>query len=775
VNKLLLTLFFYLAVTCASAQDLMQVVRGKISDRLTGIPMAGAGIRLVGSAGEHTSVSDEHGIFSITAPIGRYKLSVSFTGYQTFHDEVLLIAARELVVNVAITRGETVLEAVEVRSSTAVDDLPGLQSLSVEKTLRVPANFFDPVRVVTAYPAVVAANDQSNAIIVRGNSPNGLLWRLNGLNIVNPNHLSNAGTLSDRPASNGGGVNILSAQMLDRTDFYFGAMPPNYGNALAGVVDMKLRDGSRTSYEYTAQASLIGLDVAAEGPFTKKQNSSFVANYRYSTVGLLSAIGVNFGDEAITFQDLSFHGSADIGGGGKFSFFGFWGFSSNEFEGKESDEWEEDKDKYDIEYQAETYALGANYAVPLAKGKFSAGLAYSASEQERQALISSLIPQFERNVQSDEYRSSASVVSSNIRYERRAGEKNSVEIGVVTDLLSNDVASARVTGCFICGNTRIDRVSGDSKGALIQPYLNLASALSPVIGLNAGIRYVNYTFNATSAVEPRIGFSVKPSNISGLNVAYSLVSQTQLPQTYYSGGNEDLGFTRSHHVDLNYWQHVTEGMKLRGGIFYQYLFDVPVEQDPASTFSTLNIIDEAAPADLVNEGTGENYGVEATIEKYFYSSTYMLLGGSYYESTFVAADGIERDSRFNGNYTFNGLYGKEWIKPSRNRTIGVTARMLYLGGLRESRVVVAKSIDDAQTVYDDTDPYSEQLKDYFRVDLRVSFRKNKPGYTRTFALDIQNLSGNQNEASHYYDMTQGKVVTKYQLGIIPILVYRIDF
>jgi hypothetical protein len=202
---------------------------------------------------------------------------------------------------------------------------------------------------------------------------------------------------------------------------------------------------------------------------------------------------------------------------------------------------------------------------------------------------------------------------------------------------------------------------------------------------------------------------------------------------------------------------------------------VPVEDDATSTFSVLNLMEAIPSGQLVNEGTGENYGVDITAEKYFFGKNYMLVGGSYYESKYTGGDGIKRNTRFNGNYTLNAVYGKEWTKESKNRTIGLNTRLLYLGGLRESSVSVPDSQSGGESRYDSTDPFNNKLGDYFRIDLRLSFKKNKPGYTRTFAIDIQNLTSQQNEAYHYYDFYQQKVVTKYQLGIIPVIVYRIDF
>jgi hypothetical protein len=268
---------------------------------------------------------------------------------------------------------------------------------------------------------------------------------------------------------------------------------------------------------------------------------------------------------------------------------------------------------------------------------------------------------------------------------------------------------------------------------------------------------------------------LKPSPAAGIEFSYSLISQIQLPQVYAAAGNENLALTKSHHFDAAYTRMFANDLQLKAGTFYQYLYDVPIEQDASSTFSVINLLEGLSPGDLANKGKGENYGFEVMAEKQFFSKHYFLLGGSYYESNYTAGDGVKRDSRFNGKYTLNFTHGKEWTKPEKRRTIGLNTRVLYLGGLRYAPVDMGESDASYETVYNESGGFSERFKDYFRLDLRLSFRKNKPGYTRTFAVDIQNLTGQQNEAYQYYDFTQQKVVTKFQLGIIPVLVYRIDF
>jgi hypothetical protein len=775
-NTLIVFAALLIAQSQAWSQTLTQNVTGRITDRLTGLPLEGAGLKLIGADTIISGTSGKDGSFSLVAGVGRYKASATFTGYGTFHDELLVISGKEIPLSISLAPVETMLQAVEVESQGTGEEVPGLQSLSIEKTLRVPANFFDPVRVVTAYPGVVAANDQANGIIVRGNSPNGLLWRLNGLDVVNPNHLSNAGTLSDRPTGYGGGVNILSAQMLDRTDFFMGFIPARYGNAIAGVVDMRTREGNKAKKQYTAQASLIGVDLSAESPIGKSGQHSVVANYRYSTVGLLSAIGVNFGDEAIRFQDFSLAADFNQKNGGKITVFGIWGTSDNDFEKTDSSEWEEEKDRYRINYQARTYGAGLTYVVPVGNGKLWAGTAYSSSRQERLAQPSSLNPPFMRLIVVDDYNAQNGIWSTQIRYDFKAGKKMALGAGVVADFNSNFLETTKVVGCLLCQFPDSRKLEGDADGLLIQPFATIDYSISPMVNLSAGMRYVHYTYNEKGSAEPRIVLNLRPGTSSSFDLAYSLTSQVQLPVTYLTADNpESLELTKSHHVDAGYSQHLTEKLKIRTGVFYQKLFDVPIEDDPSSTFSMLNYLDGFIPDNLASKGTGENYGVDATIEKYFYTSSYLLLSASYYESTYEAGDGEKRDTRFNGNYTFSSVYGKEWTKREKNRTIGLNTRLLYLGGMRESDVSVIGSQMAGETVYSSDDPFNNKLDDYFRIDLRLSFRKNKPNYTRTFAIDIQNLTSQQNVAFNYYDQTQTKVITKYQLGIIPVLVYRIDF
>ena len=763
---------FLITCACSSlfvhAQNILQHVTGRVEDEAVHSPLRQATLVLRNNDDSVFTTSDSLGffLFSNVKP-GRYLLKTSFTGYQPDQQEVLVISARNTIVNIALKEWPSVLEEVQI-SARGNSLETGEQSISIEKTLRIPANFFDPVRVITSYPGVVASNDQNNTIIVRGNSPANLLWRMNGLDVVNPNHLANAGTFTDKPANFGGGVNIISSQLLDRTDFYAGSLPSRYGNALSGVVDMTLREGNKEKNHYTLQASLIGLDAAAEGPLGEKKNTSFLVNYRYSTVGLLGAMGAKFGDEDINFQDFTFSINSRLSKERTLSLFGFFGASKNIFDHKETADWEIDKDRYDIDYDSKNFGTGLTFSQALNQVNISAGVSVSGDDQERNQYASPDIATGETNVvYEDEYKAKKFLVSAFGRVTARVNSSQ-LESGVYVNYLQDKLSSASQIGV-----SPITQTSGTVEGVLLQPYAQWRIFLSEKLIAQTAMRYVFYSYNESGLLEPRVSLEYFPSANNSLKFSYNLVSQLQSAGTYLNN-NKELKLNKAHHLDMGYKLITNEGFTFSSSAYYQYLFDIPVQQTPSS-YSTINSIETVAAPDLISNGVGNNYGVEVIAEKSFFDNSYFIAGGSWYKSTYEGSDEISRSTRFDGNYTVNLTYGREWSKTKKEsfRTFGISSRILYIGGLHESPIIADPN--SAYTVYDESKAFENKLADYFRWDLRLNWRKNKNGYTRTIAIDIQNVLNIQNEAYHYYDHVSNKIETQYQLGMIPILVYRVDF
>ncbi len=769
------------------AEVYTQTIRGQVMDQNTGLPLIGASVSVLPSNPLKGTTTDTSGRFELKeVPVGRYKLKVSFLGYEDFIvPELLVTKGKQAVQNIALKVNPYNLETITIAANASPSPIYTAPAISVEKTRRFPATFFDPARVMTAYPGVVNTNDQANNMAIRGNSPNGVLWRLEGLDIVNPNHTSNAGTFNDRATQNGGGVTMLSAQMLDDSRFLIGALPADYGNAQSGIFDMQLRDGNNQQSEFTNQVGLIGVDFAAEAPLSKTKRSSYLANYRFSTIGLLSALGVPLGDEEITFQDLSFKLAFPTKNAGKFSVFGFGGLSSNVFKAeRDSSVWEFEKDRQDIRFESKAGAIGANYEKPLSdKFRVKLGSVYSIADNERSADILKGSDYTASDIGTDNQY--LGIWSSKIEADYTLSTKHQLKFTTLLNQYDFNYFSTKGT----INTTPREKISGNGQLQTLQSSLQWLASIAPSISFNAGVNlhtFVADDFGRSPSIEPRFALKWQASAKSDVVLAYGQRSQMQLLGTYFSSiaddmgnttqPNEGLDFTKSRNVSLAYHQQLSDNQLLRIESYYQDLYDVPVSQT-SNSFSVLNLVDGFVEEALVNNGTGENYGVEVSLEKYFSDNWYYLVGGTYYESKYTGSDDIQRDTRFNGNYNYNLTTGKEfpWHRRGKDRTVSVNAAFTYAGGFRDTPIDVAASMTSEQTIYLQNEAFTLQMEDYYKLDLRVAIRRNKDNSSRTLALDIQNVTNHQNIAFQYFDVQKGEIVTKNQLGIIPILSWRIEF
>ncbi len=773
----LLSAFLFIAYL-AFAQSPLQNIRGTVSDADAHISLAGATISLLDTEPLIGTSTDSTGRFRFEdLPLGYYNLKVSLIGYESLIlSQLLLESGKELVLEINLSeKVETLNEVLLIGKRVAPTDLNpvSLNTLTQEEVLRFPGTFYDPSRLVTSFAGVASTDDQANNIAIRGNSPNSLSWRLEGLEIVNPNHLSNAGTFSDRPTQNGGGVNILSAQLLGTSHFLTGAFPATYGNALSGVMDMRLRPGNNEQYEFTAQAGLIGFDLAAEGPFSKKSAASFLINYRYSFIGLLTGLGVEVSDEDIRFQDLSFNIKLPTKKAGTFTFFGMWGRSQNVFIAeRDSANWAFQKDRFDIYFDNDMSAFGITHSMPLGSKTFwQSAFATSRRETSRVAdrLTDALIAQESSFDALTERKTALST-----RFNHKINSTSRITAGIYITEITDDYFS-------IDDTTQIN-YDGFEQSLLLQPFVNYQKGFfSKQLSLNIGLHYQSFSFNNSNALEPRASLKYLLGKNQSLSFAYGLHSQIQQAQIYFANSptlnNENLGFTKAHHFVLGYENNFSRSIKLKSEVYYQSLFDVPIVNDPSSSFSAINLLEGFTTEDLVNEGTGENYGVELSLQKTFSNNTFFLINGSYFDSKYTGGDGIKRDTRFNSRYIFNLTTGKEfrWNRKDKHKVLGINGRVAYYGGFRDTPIDAEASFLAGETVYIESEAFSLKQADFFKLDLRFYWKNNKPKYSSTLSLDIQNASNQDNVAYSYFDPQQGEVIIKKQLGLIPILSYRIEF
>jgi hypothetical protein len=757
-----------------------QQLRGSVIDIVLQKPLAAATVSIKSSG--RSVVTDEEGVFRfIDLPVGLYQLTISYSGFkETVLDNVAVNAGKETILTISLeplihTEKEVVLN-VDNKKNKPFNDMSAVsaRAFTVEETQRYAASVNDPLRMATAFPGVLAPDDGSNSIIIRGNSPAGLLWKMEGMDIPNPNHFSSAG-------GSGGGISILSSQLLSNSDFVTAAFAAEYGNALSGVFDLKLRNGNNEKKEYTLQAGLLGLNMAAEGPFSKSYKGSYLVNYRYSTLGLLNKMGVLPDGRNTNFQDLSYNIYLPVRKLGTFTLFGFGGLSKESAKTIfDSSKWIISDDRHPDISLANTGMAGLTHTILLGNNmnlKSGIGISYTRNGYEQKFVEDDYS---QSRTYKDNYITKKWLFNSTLNY--RFSNHLNLRAGVIVDLIHfNYYQQSQEHDRYPLREMINSKGSTSTQQAFAQWQYKPTNEFT----ISAGLHFLHLALNNTSSLEPRASAKWNINTRSSLAGGYGLHSQLQPLGIYFaqlknvngsfSLPNKDLAFTKSHHYVLSYSYGLAKNLLMKTELYYQQLFNVPVSTSDSSTFSALNVEEDYVTDPLVNKGKGRNYGLEISIERYLLNNFYFMLGNSLYQSKYTAADRIERDTRFNGNYITTLISGKDFISAHGRRTFGVNIKIIYAGGLRNTPIDLSASRQKGYTVFKEKDAYSLQNPSYFRTDLRVSMKWNRKHFTSTLSLDIQDVTNRLNIYNQWYDNDSGKIITNYQTGIIPVLNYKIDF
>jgi len=764
------------------AQKLTQTIKGRVLDTDTEIPLSGATVVIPGTDPLLGSSADADGYYRIeNVPLGRHDLRISFMGYDpVVITEVVVGSGKEVVINVGLKESPVSLGEVVVKAKT--DKKQPLNSMAIissrqinmEEARRFAGAFDDAARLVTSYAGVASGNMNSNGITVRGNAPKGVLWQLEGLEIANPSHFANLSTFG------GGGISALSSQMIDNSDFYTAAFPAEFGNALSGVFDLKLRSGNRDKREHTFQAGITGIDVSSEGPYKKGKPATYLFNFRYSMFGIIKPI---LPDNAglITYQDFAFKTDLPTKNAGVFS---LWGLGSTDHSGSEvslePNEWEYEEDRENEDSRTSMGALGLNHKIILGKNTMlNSSLAISgggvSSEGSKMDTSKILYPVFNIHNTTWSY-----ILSSNLNHKFSARHAN--RSGFSVNLLNYDVL---IQNADVYKQSLSTLTDNQGNSELIQVYSQSRFDITERLTINAGIHLQYFTLNEHYSIEPRFGlrYSIAPGQTvsfgyglhSRLEMLFVYLGQQQTPAGL-ARPNEGLDFSKAHHFVVGYEKAIGENMNFRAEAYYQYLFSVPVE--PGTSFSMLNVDQNwYINQTLNNDGTGENYGLDLTLERFMNSGYYFIFTASLFESKYVGGDGIERDSRFNKNFVFNLLGGKEWAvgRGHNNNSIGISGKFSINGGDRQTPVDYDATYALREVVYDDTRAFAEQKPTVFYLHFTLNYRKNKPKHSSIWSFQILNALGAPEYFGYRFNYLDDSVDRDEQTIVIPNISYKIVF
>lgn len=790
--KKFLLLVIILPLYVNSFGQFKQNFRGVVSDQASGVTLPGASVLLKDGDKSFVATTNESGVFEFrNIPIDRYEITVSFLGYEPYYQKNLdLESGKEKVLTIELVEKIKDIDEVVVTAhgkGEVINEMAAIsaRSFSVQETEKYAGSLGDPSRMASNFAGVITANDSRNDIIIRGNSSLGLLWKLDGVSIPNPNHFGALGTT-------GGPVSMLNNNVLTNSDFFTGAFPAEYGNALSGVFDLKMRNGNSTKHEFVGQIGFSGFELGAEGPISKKAGSSYMINYRYSVLSVMDKLGFDVANGAVPeYQDLTLKVNFPTKKLGTFSLFAIGGKSNIEFTDNDSE-------------GGSVYNTGNDANTRNNSQMGVAGLSHRLFPDSKSNILTSVSTSYqgvgtqidttfndERSMKIFYGEKNSEIrMSASSKYTRKFNSRNTLKTGVTfesytvnyVDSVDGSAYNPPLTGKYI---KQLD--THESGLNLLQAFGEWQHKFSDEFTIYGGLHYQHFLFNSTNSFDPRISISYQLKDESKFSLAYGLHSQLQPMYIYfvedydretdqYVQTNRDLKFTSAHHLVAGYNRLLTKNLKLKLETYYQHIYNIPVTKE-SSQFSMVNqgnTFHQSRASNLVNNGLGRNYGAEITLEKYLANHYYFLITTSLFDSKYKASDNVWRNTEFNTNYAVNALGGYE-IPINEKMSIDMNLRVVWSGGKRNYFIDLDESNAAGETVYDYSKTYSERGKDYFRFDGRISFKMNGKRTTQEWALDITNISNHKNVYSTYYDSGKKSIENIYQQGLFPMMLYRINF
>lgn len=797
--------------TMAFGQNLTQTVRGTIIDTDDKTPLIGVTVVMPGTDPLTGTITDAEGNFRFdNVPVGRLTLQLSYIGYESKTiPDIVVNSGKEVILNLSMQ--ESVIKLAEIvikpkrNNGEALNQMALLSSRSVtlEQTERYAGSFNDPSRIVSNFAGVTNTQDGGNDIIVRGNSPKYVQWRLEGVEITNPNHFEDQNSSS-------GGISALNNNLLATSDFCTGAFAPEYGDVLSGVYDVKLRAGNNEKFESTFGFGIMGTDLTLEGPFKKGYAGSYVVNYRYSTISLLSDLGLI--DKAdlngqLNYQDAAFKINLPTKKAGTFSIFALGGLDGCEIDDIPLLQTPGDNNfRPDIiqDYSKSNYLIntGINHVYRFnEKSLIKTTLSFSGTGMDDGVYESQVIEtidgqggalrdtlgrklNFKNDLNNTVYRGA-------ITYTNKINAKNTIQTGTKYSVLNYDNNQSVLHGEI--NPVRITLTDFNDKISTLKNFISWKLRLTQNVTIVSGIHNMNVLSNKKSTIEPRIAVDWKMNNTNSFQIGYGSHSQMERVHNYFTKiqltdgsiiePNKDLGLLKAHHFVIGYNKRIGENLMAKVEGYYQYLYNLPVENNDTSYYATINEGLDYRYVDLVNKGIGKNYGIEITLERFLHNNFYYLINASLYDSKYKSLEGVWRNTQYNGNYLINALFGKEFVKLGKkhNQTFAVNGKIFYGGGkkiiplLKDSQGNIA--VDQVNNLYWDYEKaYENKIEDTYKVILTMSYKFNKPKSTHEIFVDLQNLTNNKGRIFEYYDASKPKSTGYYTCpGFSPNIMYRIYF
>lgn len=250
-------------------------VKGVVSDSIEVIPSVNI-LLMDTNIGTVTDLSGKYEIKNI--PVGEYEIRFSSVGYETEYYEIQIVANRILELNVRLSAELISVGEVRIiggRIQDKSDTRPSFIDLNPKDAKVLPGAAEDVLRTLQALPGVLAPNDFSSQLIVRGSGPDQNLIIIDDVEIFNPYRLY-------------GVISMFNPQTVTEVNLVTGAFPAMYGDRLSAVLDITNKEGTFNSFlNGNVNASIVDANLVFEGKLPGFLDGSWLLSTRRTYYDLI--------------------------------------------------------------------------------------------------------------------------------------------------------------------------------------------------------------------------------------------------------------------------------------------------------------------------------------------------------------------------------------------------------------------------------------------------------------------------------------------------------
>lgn len=751
------------------AQDLQRTISGTID--FNDLPFEKAEIWWISNTDSIQSEIGEEGNFVQALPMNRYQVVVLINQERVLH-----------LGQVLINKHEPAFLNFDIPEGMKAGDIQFLNKNLSGKSMRIQTDILsdyaglldDPGRIANMSPSVNTTNDQNNGVSVRGNSPNYNRWRIEGVEIVNPNHQFNTGTFTDQPVWQGGTMNIIHQEFFQNASFNYGLSDAAYVNAIAGTFDFQLRQDYREKSARLVEAGLLGLKYAQQQRLGK-QGGGIHASYRGNPFGMAPFVDFGLLEDQTAYHDLNISATLPVFSQGTLKLFGLGGQHTRDFKGiNEIANWDRMKDRSDYNFKGLMGAVGASLDLPIANNLAVKGAVAYSGRQEIRKEIQRDPTGFPGARADDDYTEKLFSGRLSINWKLPFGnltagvQQNNYDYNVQNTVLRVLYRNLR--------NTRFNQ-----QHSLTTVFGDMDIRLGQLT-LSTGLQFNQQDLNNNSSLDPRVRLSYTWNGNQELFAGYGNYSQVMSPFVYYSlrnaevtdgylYPNEAFGMLRTEKAGLGYINHFNAQTSIRTEAYWQRFNSLPVSIN--SDFGVTDFLNESAWYRLTPQGQSSLYGMELLVERSFFEQWYLVAGFNWMGSRYDALRKENLRLRFDNGYSVKVHMGKEFYQ-RRDRVFTASLRAVWQGGTRSTRLeleqgpflLVPRFRGDANAF---------QFSYYNRIDVRLKWDRMHDNMSTAVILDIINITNRDNTGFLFFDEVQQAISNRTQLGFMPVLTYQVRF